>query len=247
MVSIITPHTVIDDFIAPPCHDEIRILYQDEELLLIDKPSGLLSLSGKNPLNKDSVHHRLVTGRLVQGHLKGPVVKQELRPFPTATLVHRLDFGTSGIMVVALNKQVNGLLGKQFQARTVNKCYIGILEGQLNEDQGLIEFPIAKDRPNFPLQKICLETGKPACSEYQVLERLHQPERCRVRFTPLTGRTHQLRIHSLEIGHPILGCDLYKNERSEQMAERLLLHASELQFDHPSSGERIIGHSPCPF
>ena len=234
---MITPHTVIDDFIAPPCYGEIRILYQDEELLLIDKPSGLLSLSGKNPLNKDSVHHRLVKGRLVQGH----------RPFPTATLVHRLDFGTSGIMVVALNKQINGLLGKQFQARTVNKCYIAILEGQLNEDQGFIKYPIAKDRPNFPLQKICLDTGKSACSEYKVLERLHQPERCRVRFTPLTGRTHQLRIHSLEIGHPILGCDLYKNERSEQMAERLLLHARELQFDHPSSGERIIGRSPCPF
>ena len=239
---MITPAPVIDDFIAPLCHGEIRILYQDEALLLIDKPSGLLSLSGKNPLNKDSVHYRLV-----QGQLKGPTVKQERRAFPTATLVHRLDFGTSGIMLVALNKQVNALLGKQFQARTVSKCYIAILEGQLNKDQGFIEFPIAKDRPNFPLQKICLETGKPACSEYQVLERLHQPERCRVRFNPLTGRTHQLRIHSLEIGHPILGCDLYKNECSEQMAERLLLHACELQFDHPSSGERVIGQSPCPF
>ena len=233
---------LIDDFIAPPCYDEIRILYQDEDILLIDKPSGLLSLSGKNPLNKDSVHYRLV-----QGQLKGSVAKQECRAFPTATLVHRLDFGTSGIMLVALNKQVNGLLGKQFQARTVSKCYIGILEGQLKDDKGSIEFPIAKDKPNFPLQKICLDTGKPARSEYQVLERLQQPSRCRVRFNPETGRTHQLRIHSLEIGHPILGCDLYKNERSEQMAERLLLHASELQFDHPRSGERIHGHSPCPF
>ncbi|OUS04893.1 RNA pseudouridine synthase [Gammaproteobacteria bacterium 42_54_T18] len=239
---MIIPPTLIDDFIAPPCYDEISILYQDEDMLLINKPSGLLSLSGKNPLNKDSVHYRLV-----QGQLKGPVAKQEHRAFPTATLVHRLDFGTSGIMLVALNKQVNGLLGKQFQARTVSKCYIAILEGQPKDDEGFIEFPIAKDKPNFPLQKICLDTGKPARSEYQVLERLQQPSRCRVRFNPVTGRTHQLRIHSLKIGHPILGCDLYKNERSEQMAERLLLHASELQFDHPRSGERVHGLSPCPF
>ncbi len=228
--------TIIDDFIAPPCYDEIRILYQDEDILLIDKPSGLLSLSGKNPLNKDSVHYRLVQGRL-----------ENSGAFPTATLVHRLDFGTSGIMVVALNKQVNGLLGKQFQDRTVNKSYIAILEGQLENDQGSIEFPIAKDKPNFPLQKICEDTGKAARSEYHVLERLQHPSRCRVRFNPETGRTHQLRIHSLKIGHPILGCDLYKNESSEQMAERLLLHASELQFDHPISGERILGYSPCPF
>jgi tRNA pseudouridine32 synthase/23S rRNA pseudouridine746 synthase len=241
-LAMITPPAIVDDFIAPPCHGEIRILYQDAEILLIDKPSGLLSLSGKNPVNKDSVHYRLV-----QGLLKGPGAKQECQAFPSATLVHRLDFGTSGIMVAALNKRANSLLSQQFQARTVSKRYIAMLEGQLSEDQGLIEFPIAKDKPNFPLQKICLDTGKSARSEYQVLERLQQPSRCRVRFNPLTGRTHQLRIHSLEVGHPILGCDLYKNERSEQMAERLLLHASELQLDHPSSGQRIHGLSPCPF
>ena len=126
-------------------------------------------------------------------------------------------------------------------------------EWELTSRTKLLEFaekhqiPIAKDKPNFPLQKICLDTGKPARSDYQVLERLQQPACCRVRFVPQTGRTHQLRIHSLEIGHPILGCDLYKNARSEKMAERLMLHASELQLDHPSSGERIYGHSPCPF
>jgi len=226
---------IVDDFIAPPCHEEIKILYQDEDILLIDKPSGLLSLSGKNPLNKDSVHYRLV-----QGRLNG-------RAFPTATLVHRLDFGTSGIMVVALNKQVNSLLGKQFQDRIVSKSYIAILEGHLDNDQGCIELPIAKDKPNFPLQKICEETGKQARSEYHVLERLQDPLCCRVRFNPQTGRTHQLRIHSLIIGHPILGCDLYKSASSEGMAERLLLHANELHFDHPRSAERVHGYSPCPF
>ena len=224
-----TPHAKVDDFVAPPCTAVIRILYHDEDILLIDKPSGLLSLSGKNPLNKDSVHFRL------------------RQTFPTVTLVHRLDFGTSGIMVATLNKETASLLSKQFQARTVSKTYIAILEGLLSEDQGSIDFPISKDPPNFPLQKVCYDTGKPACSEYQVLERLQHPSRCRVRFTPRTGRTHQLRIHSLEAGHPILGCDLYKSETSEQLAERLLLHATELQFDHPVSGQRIRGESPCPF
>ena len=224
-----TPHAKVDDFVAPLCTAEIRIIYADEDILLIDKPSGLLSLSGKNPLNKDSVHFRL------------------RQTFPTVTLVHRLDFGTSGIMVATLNKETASLLSKQFQARTVSKTYIAILEGLLSEDQGSIDFPISKDPPNFPLQKVCYDTGKPACSEYQVLERLQHPSRCRVRFTPRTGRTHQLRIHSLKAGHPILGCDLYKSETSEQLAERLLLHATELQFDHPVSGQRIRGESPCPF
>lgn len=224
-----TPHAPVDDFVAPACTAEIGILYHDEDILLIDKPSGLLSLSGKNPLNKDSVHYRL------------------RQAFPTVTLVHRLDFGTSGIMVATLNKGAASVLSQQFQARTVSKTYIAILEGLLSEDRGNMDFPIAKDPPNFPLLKVCYDTGKPAHSEYQVLERLQHPSRCRVRFKPQTGRTHQLRIHSFKAGHPILGCDLYKSERSEQMARRLLLHATELQFDHPISGQRIRGESPCPF
>lgn len=232
---------VVDDFIVPLCVDEITLLYQDEDILLIDKPSGLLSLSGKNPLNKDSVHWRVVQGRLFNAQ------SEKCEAFPTATLIHRLDLGTSGVMLVALNKRATRLLSKQFEERAVDKSYIAMLYGELIKDRGTIDFPIAKDAPNFPLQKVCLETGKPSRSEYEVIERLRQPERCRVRFSPQTGRTHQLRVHSLELGHPILGCDLYKNDRSEQMAERLLLHANELHFDHPVSGQRVHGHSPCPF
>ena len=135
-----------DDFIAPPCHEEIEILYQDEAILLINKPSGLLSLSGKNPANKDSVHFRLV------------------QDYPTATLLHRLDFGTSGIMLVALNKTINGILTKQFQARTISKSYTALLYGNIVQDSGMIEAPIAKDVEHFPLQKICAISGKPAVS-----------------------------------------------------------------------------------
>jgi len=218
-----------DPFIVPVCQDDIEILYQDEHLLLINKPSGLLTLSGKHPLNKDSVHFRLV------------------QDFPTATMLHRLDFGTSGIMVVALNKQINAHITKQFQARSVAKSYTAVLHGHLADDQGTIEFPIAKDKPNFPLQKICFETGKPALTSYQVVERLTEPFATKVTFTPVSGRTHQLRIHSQQIGHPILGCDLYASDEAFFMAQRLMLHATTLEFDHPVTGERVKGVCPCPF
>jgi len=218
-----------DTFIVPVCHEQIEILYQDEHILLINKPTRLLSLSGKHPLNKDSVHFRLV------------------QDFPTATLAHRLDFGTSGIMLVALNKGVNGILTKQFQSRSLSKTYTALLHGHLKRDQGCIEFPIAKDRDNFPLQKICYQDGKPAQSNYRVLERYSEPLSSRVLFTPVSGRTHQLRIHSQEIAHPILGCDLYATDAAFKLAERLMLHATSLEFDHPVSGERVMSQCPCPF
>ncbi len=218
-----------DPFIVPPCDEQIEILYQDEQLLLINKPSKLLSLSGKHPLNKDSVHYRLV------------------QDCPTATLVHRLDFGTSGIMIVALNKVVNGHLTKQFQQRTIEKSYCALLQGHLADDEGVIDLPIAKDRPNFPLQMICHDTGKAAQSHYRVIERLSLPAVSRVEFRPLSGRTHQLRIHSREIGHPILGCDLYASDDAFAMAERLMLHASRIRFVHPTTGEAVDGVCDCPF
>jgi len=220
-------------FIVPVCREDIEILFQDEHLLLINKPTGLLSLSGKHVLNKDSVHFRLV------------------QDFPTATMLHRLDFGTSGIMVVALNKQINAHITKQFQARSVDKSYTALLHGHLYghlaNDEGVIEFPIAKDKPNFPLQKICFETGKAALTNYQVVERLTEPFASRVIFTPATGRTHQLRIHSQQIGHPILGCDLYASDEAFFMAQRLMLHATTLAFDHPVTGRKVEGICACPF
>lgn len=216
-----------DNFVAPPCVDEIEIVYQDEAILLVNKPSGLLTLSGKNPLNLDSVHHRLV------------------QQFPSALMIHRLDLGTSGLLVVALNKITAAHINRQFQLRTVNKTYQAVLAGQMTDDMGDIEFPIAKDPLNFPKLKVCFDTGKPASSHYEVMDR--QADTTRVLFTPLTGRTHQLRIHSAGVGHPILGCDLYGTPESEQMASRLLLHAMTLEFDHPLSGERMHGISPCPF
>ncbi len=220
---------ITDTFVAPACPDDIEIVYQDDDLILIAKPSGLLSLSGKNPLNKDSVHYRLT------------------QDFPTATLAHRLDFGTSGMMVVALNKPVNGHLTRQFQQRTILKQYKALLQGHLAQDHGRIDFPIAKDPVIFPRLKICAATGKPALTHYRVEARLDSPAGTLVTFTPETGRAHQLRIHSQAIGHPILGCDLYGNDLSHRSAARLMLHAESLQFTHPVTGETIKGVSPCPF
>lgn len=223
-----------DPFIAPACHEAIKIIFKDEHLLIINKPSGLLSLSGKNPHNKDSVHYRLV------------------QQYPTATMVHRLDFGTSGVMVLALNKTVNGHLTRQFQNRTVSKTYTAVLRGHLDTASGSINIPIIKDSDNFPYQKICHTTGKQAVSHYKILEHLHKPNATRVVFTPQTGRTHQLRIHSQAIGHPILGCDLYGDTHKENgdsftMAKRLLLHATTLGFEHPVNGEALQFEVPCPF
>lgn len=229
------PSFIVDNFVAPVCNDVVLILYQDADILLIDKPSGLLSLSAKNPLNWDSVHHRLLHGQ------------EGVSPaFPDAKLPHRLDFGTSGIMVVGLNAQSTRHLNKQFEKGTIQKHYLAMLEGWLTKDEGEITASIAKDRSLFPRVKICELTGKLAISEYTVVERLEQPRRTLVQYRPITGRTHQLRIHSLVIDHPILGCDLYQSEGSEQQANRLLLHASDLYFTHPRTGEAFHGQCPCP-
>jgi len=228
--------TIVDDFVAPVCHDFIEILYQDADVLLINKPSGLLSLSGKNPVNWDSVHYRLVNGQ-----------EGVTEAYSDAKLIHRLDFGTSGIMVIGLTPSAVKNLNQQFQARSIKKQYIAMLEGHVTSDQGEIVAPIAKDKLLFPRVKICNSSGKNAQTEYQVLKRLQQPARTLVQYTPVTGRTHQLRIHSQTFGHPIIGCDLYQNETSQQQGSRLLLHASDIVFSHPMSGQQIHGHSDCPF
>ncbi|AYO39669.1 Ribosomal large subunit pseudouridine synthase A [Serratia liquefaciens] len=229
---------IIDTFIAPPCHDQIETLYQDESLVLINKPAGLLSLSGKNPQNLDSVHHRLV------------------QLFPGCTLVHRLDFGTSGLMVIARNKAINAALCQQFSQRTVTKVYSALLCGHLNDDEGVIDAAIAKDPALFPLMSICSLHGKPARSRYRVVERTYREltdgtllPLTRVQLIPETGRTHQLRIHCQHLGHPILGCDLYGGRLlpGTEWTPRLMLHASELHFVHPVSAEKIKAHHACPF
>lgn len=231
--------TAADDFIAPKCNEEIDIVFQDEHILLINKPTKLLSLSGKNPANLDSVHYRL------------------RQKFPNALMIHRLDFGTSGIMIIALSKDISRVLNRQFSERQVSKTYTALLAGEVIQKRGTIDLPIAKGE--FPHQIICNKTGKAAQTGYELLD--HEDFNIngqtfpisRVLYTPHTGRTHQLRIHSQQFGHPIIGCDLYSSQienafiNSEYMADRLMLHATTLEFNHPVSGERMVGKSPCPF
>ncbi|EPJ3207217.1 RluA family pseudouridine synthase [Salmonella enterica subsp. enterica serovar Derby] len=230
--------TILDSFVAPPCHDEIEILYQDEHLLLINKPSGLLSLSGKNPQNLDSVHYRLA------------------QIFPGCTLVHRLDFGTSGLMVVARNKAINAALCQQFSQRSVTKVYSALLCGHLKQDEGVIDAAIAKDPALFPLMSISAISGKPARSRFRVIERVNQRLKdgrslplTRVQLMPETGRTHQLRLHCQHLGHPIWGCDLYGGREwpGTEQTSRLMLHASELRLVHPISKEQINICHASPF
>ncbi len=230
------PQTIVDNFVAPVCEGIVTILYQDDDILLINKPSGLFTLSGKNPLNWDSVHYRLVHGQA-----------GVTPPFPEAKLPHRLDLGTSGVMVVALNAASATHLNKQFQSHSIVKQYVAMLEGDLKEENGKIEASIAKDKALFPKVKICEATGKASVSKFEVLTRLTLPSRTLVKYSPVTGRTHQLRIHSLSIGHPILGCDLYHSDTSQGLVDRLQLHASDLYFEHPITGVAMHGESPYPF
>lgn len=224
-----------DDFIVPKCHEEIEILYRDECILLINKPTKLLSLSGKHPANLDSVHYRLV------------------QDFPSALMIHRLDLGTSGIMIIALNKAISAKLNRQFSERRIKKSYTALLAGHMTTQQGKINLPIAKGE--FPYQKICQQTGKAALSDYKLVGlEGYSHQGCthpisRVTYQPLTGRTHQLRIHSQQMGHPILGCDLYPSNdgSTTHFSDRLMLHASSLEFEHPESGELIKAHCPSPF
>jgi len=214
-------------YIVPPCEKEIEILYQDDDLLLINKPDGLLSVPGRHPLNKDCVNNRL------------------LEIYPSMGMAHRLDLDTSGMMIVPLNKPTLAHINQQFQKREVSKTYTAILAGIIEQDEGKIDLPLIFDWPNRPMQKVCQDSGKGALTLYRVLKRDPASNTTRVLFTPITGRSHQLRIHSREMGHPIVGCDMYATREIYEMGERLMLHATDIAFTHPVTGE-LIEHTCKP-
>lgn len=192
----------------------MNIIYQDQHIIVVNKPSGLLSVPGRAPENHDSVLARVQT------------------EFPAAQSVHRLDMATSGVMVVALTKAAERELKRQFREREPEKCYIARVWGHIELDEGLVDLPLICDWPNRPLQKVCFTTGKAAQTHYQVLSRDANGS-TRVKLTPITGRSHQLRVHMLALGHPILGDGFYAHPEAKAMAERLQLHAQELRITHP--------------
>lgn len=215
-------------FVLPRCNEPLEVLHAEATHLLVSKPARLLSVPGRSPENRDCVVSRLQL------------------EYPGATAVHRLDFDTSGVMVVPLSKAAVSNLSRQFQQRSVNKCYTAVVYGQVEQDRGRIDLPIAPDPEARPKYKISPE-GKASVTDYQVLERDLQNNTTRLVLYPITGRSHQLRLHLQALGHPILGCEFYAHAEALAMADRLLLHASELSFDHPVTGQRVHTTSAVPF
>ncbi|WP_145600046.1 bifunctional tRNA pseudouridine(32) synthase/23S rRNA pseudouridine(746) synthase RluA [Yersinia frederiksenii] len=212
----------------PPRDPWLHILYQDEHIMVVNKPSGLLSVPGRAPENKDSVMTRIQAD------------------FPHAESVHRLDMATSGVIVVALTKAAERELKRQFREREPKKSYVARVWGHLAQDEGLIDLPLICDWPNRPKQKVCYETGKSSQTEYLVLSR-DTDGSTRVKLSPITGRSHQLRVHMLAIGHPILGDRFYAHSEAKAMASRLQLHAQELCITHPEFGTVMHFKCEAPF
>ena len=204
----------------------LDVVHFDHELLIVNKPAGLLSVPGRGPLLADCLITRIQA------------------EYPTALLVHRLDRDTSGVMVFALSPYAQRHLGLQFEKRQTKKIYIARVCGQVKANSGTLDLPIIVDWPNRPKQKICYETGRAALTDWQVIKRLKTETR--VKLIPKTGRSHQLRIHMLALGHPILGDPFYGSPESQKV-ERLMLHSYRLSLRHPDGGEKIEFRAKQPF
>ena len=205
---------------------KLQIIYQDDSLLILNKPAGLLSVTGRGADKQDCLATR---------------VQAE---FPDALLVHRLDMATSGLMLFARGAAMQKRLSEMFRNREITKRYVAIVAGKLEIESGEIDLPLSADWPNRPKQQVNLAAGKPSLTRYRLLAYDKKNHTSRVALEPITGRTHQLRVHLAAIHHPILGDALYGDPTA---APRLLLHASELRFAHPVSGELIVCESAAEF
>jgi tRNA pseudouridine32 synthase/23S rRNA pseudouridine746 synthase len=215
-----------------PAMAAIELLYVDDSLLVIDKPSGLLAVPGRGPDKQDCLAARV-----------------QVR-YPDALVVHRLDMATSGLMVMARGPAAQRELSRAFAAREVNKRYLAVVAGRLEappEDWGTIDLPIIVDWPNRPLRIVDRQRGKPSTTRWRVLGHAASGSVTRLELEPVTGRSHQLRVHLREFGHPILGDALYAPPAVQALAGRLLLHACSLRFAHPVTAEALAFECPAPF
>lgn len=220
--------TANPDFIyQPPMRPYLDIIYQDEDLVVLNKQSGLLSVPGRLPEHQDCLQNRVQ------------------RVLPTATIVHRLDMATSGIIVMALNKAAHVEISRQFEKRETSKSYLARIYGHLKEPQGEVNLPLICDWPNRPKQKIDHENGKKALTYYKLLQK--EEETSLIELTPITGRSHQLRVHMLALGHPIIGDRLYAHNPALKLSQRLQLHAYKLTLKHPLSKKILSFTAPCKF
>lgn len=218
---------MIEPLIYTPPQVPLQVIHQDADLLVLDKPSGLLSVPGKAAVHQDCLELRVRA------------------QYPEALLVHRLDMDTSGVMVFARTKAAQRHLGLQFERRKTEKTYLARVDGALAEDTGRIDLPLIVDWPNRPLQMVDHHRGKPARTDWRVLAR--EASATRVELRPLTGRSHQLRVHMQAIGHPILGDRFYGSAAVIAAADRLQLHALSLEIHHPDGGARIRFEAAASF
>jgi tRNA pseudouridine32 synthase/23S rRNA pseudouridine746 synthase len=213
--------------------DGYELLHRDRHLLVVSKACGLLTVPGIGPGKADCLVVRLAAR------------------FPGARVVHRLDRDTSGVLVVALDADTHRALSMQFERRETGKTYCALAAGLPPRDEGEIDLPIRKDLVNTPLQVVDFVHGRPSVTRWRVRERLPcgdgAPARTRFELMPVTGRSHQLRVHLLAIGHPILGDDLYAPPEVKAMSPRLCLHAERLGFTHPATGASMDFSAPADF
>ncbi len=212
---------------APPAEPFLSVIARGQDWLAIDKPSGLLSVPGKAAELSDCAEARAREAA------------------PGALIVHRLDMDTSGVLLLALNPPAHRNLSMQFARRHVSKSYVARVAGEVAEEAGEIDLPLACDWPNRPLQEVNHARGRPALTRWRVLAR--EPGATRLLLEPETGRSHQLRVHLREIGHPILGDRFYAEGEALAAAERLQLHAWRLAFRDPADGAHVAVEAPCPF
>ncbi|WP_180076258.1 pseudouridine synthase [Acinetobacter sp. YH12106] len=216
------------DFVYCPPQEPLHIVYEDDDLVVIEKPAGLLSVPGRLAEHHDSAYLRV------------------LDQYPQAKITHRLDMATSGILMFAKHRDAEVAVSKMFQARTVHKNYVALVQGKL-EGQGSVEVPLMTDWENRPRQMVHYELGKTAKTLYQAIGYLPQQDISRVLLTPITGRSHQLRVHMLHIGHPITGDKIYHPEPQRSPLKRMALHANYLAFSQPLSGVPVEIEVVVPF
>ena len=218
--------SLIPDFAYDPPTGPLQVLHEDKAIIVVDKPAGLLTVPGKLENRQDC----LIT-RLQAAHWD-------------ALTVHRLDCDTSGVIIFARTKQAQGFLGQEFEQRRAQKTYIARLKGRLEPDSGTVDLPLGSDWDYRPRQKVDHDHGRPAVTDWQVIDRTETETR--VRLTPHTGRSHQLRVHMLALGHPILGDQIYAPDTLASH-KRLMLHAESLSLHHPATGKRVTFTAPVPF
>lgn len=212
----------------PPQEPWLDLVYRDDYIAVVNKPSGLLSVPGNQPQYYDSAMSR---------------VKEK---YGFCEPAHRLDMATSGILLFALSKAADRELKRQFREREPKKYYQALVWGHVEQDHGVVELPLICDWENRPRQKICFERGKRAVTFYDVLQR-YPNNTTRIKLTPITGRSHQLRLHMLALGHPILGDKFYAHPQAKALSPRLCLHAESLQIQHPITGETMEFTAPVGF